>query len=102
MTVHRRGVSQLTPLALQVLTLANSTALGPNSTTMTADALHFSVETNHVRLRVDAAPTLSTGVILQKDYDYWDWGYNGTSLFKFQRTTGTAKVSIQPYKYTVE
>jgi len=91
------------PLALQVITLSNSTALGPNSTTQTAHALHCSVETNDVRYRSDGTdPALTTGVLLQYDYDYWFWGYNGTSLLKFQRSTGTAKVTIQPYQYEAE
>lgn len=102
MATLRRGVAHMTPLALQVITLANSTAVGVNSTTKTADVLHYSVETNDVRLRIDAAPTLSTGVLLQSDFDYWDWVYNGTANYKFQRSTGTAKVIIQPYNYTVE
>jgi len=103
MSVLRRGVSAMQPLALQVITLSNSTAVGPNSTSQTAHALHLSVETNNIRYRSDGtSPALTTGVLLQANYDYWFWGYNGTSLLKFQRSTGTAKVTIQPYKYDAE
>jgi len=98
--VQRRAWSTLKPLALQVVTLANSTAVGPNSTARGADVLHFSVETNDIRYRSDGTdPALTTGVLIKKDFDYWMLNYNGTSDLAFQRTTGSAKVSIQPYQY---
>jgi hypothetical protein len=103
MSVLRRGWSALSPLALQTITLANSTALGVNSTTRGAHVLHFSVETNDVRYRSDGTnPALTTGVLLKKDMDYWFLNYNGTSRLIFQRSTGTCKVTIQPYQYAAE
>ena len=87
------------PLALQTMALENSTAGTPNSTTRTADVLHFSVETNDVRYSMNGDAALTTGVLLQKDMDYWLDGYNGTAALSFQRSTGAAAVIIQPYKY---
>jgi len=101
MSVLKRGWGALSPLALQTVSLTNSTAIAVNSTTRTADVLHFSVETNDIRYRADGtAPALTTGVLLQKDMDYWFLNYNRTSQLKFQRSTGSAKVYIQPYQYT--
>ena len=91
----------LIPQAFQTDSLSNSTAVAINSTVRAAevDTLHFSVETNDVRYRVDGTdPTLTTGVLLQKDNDYWFYGYDNTANFKFQRTTGTALVQIMGYK----
>lgn len=98
--VNRMG--DLIPAAFQTSSLANSTAVAINSTVRNAGAcvLDVSVETNNVRYRADAtAPTLTTGVLLQKDDTYRFYGYNGTSLFRFQRQTGTAKISIMAYRY---
>ena len=103
MTASRKGWADLTPLALQVITCSNSTAQAVNSTTRGAKVLHLSVETNDVRYRMDADPTITTGVLYQKDFDYWMLNYNGTSKLKFQRAAGgTAKISIQPYKYSAD
>jgi hypothetical protein len=86
------------PLGGQVLTLSNSTAGTLNSTCQNARAILFSVETNDVRIRLDhTRPTLTTGVLFAKDNTYWLDFYNGTGL-SFQRSTGTAKVSIQAFK----
>lgn len=88
-----------TSLGFQVLTLSNSTAAGLNSTCAKARAIIFTVETNPVRLRMDGvAPTRNTGILFNTTGGpyYIDW-YNGTGL-KFQRTTGTSKVSIQALK----
>src|SRR5512145_915069 len=91
--------SALAPVGFQVMSLSNSTAIAINSTCRASTALLFSVETNDVRMRTDAtAPTLSTGVLYPTGGPYWILGYNGTSLMKFQRSTGTAKVSIMAYK----
>ena len=101
MTAPRGLFGQLVPVAFQTSSLTNSTAVALNSTIRTgkASVLHVSVETNSVRYRCDAtAPTLTTGVLLASGGDYWFWGYNRTSLFKFQRSTGTAKISIMAYK----
>lgn len=103
MSVVRRGWSALEPLAIQTISLANSTAIGVNSTTQGAHVIHFSVETNDIRYRSDGTdPALTTGVLLQKDLDYWFLNYNGTSQLAFQRSTGSAKVTIQPYRYDAE
>ena len=99
----RRAWTAANPLALQTISLSNSTAIAVNSTTRGAHVLHISVETNDVRYRADGtAPALTTGVLLQKDVDYWFINYDGTSQLKFQRSTGTAKVFIQPYQYVNE
>lgn len=85
-------------LGFQTLTLSNSTAAGLNSTCRMARALLFSVETNSVRMRMDGTkPTRNTGVLLTTGAPYYIDFYNGTGL-SFQRTTGTAKVSIQALK----
>ena len=103
MSVLRRGWSALTPLTLQTVSLTNSTAVAVNSTTQGAHVLHLSVETNDVRYRSDGTdPALTTGVLLQKDLDYWFLNYNGTSQFKFQRSTGSATIHVQPYQYDAE
>jgi hypothetical protein len=93
----------LVPVAFQVITLSNSTAVAVNSTVRGAKAsvLDISVETNACRMRADGSnPTLTTGVVIPKDQAPFRFsGYNRTSLLKFQRTTGTSKVSIMAYKY---
>lgn len=101
MSVPVIGIKNLNPVTFQVITCSNSTAQSLNSTVRaSANVLHLSVETNDVRYRADGtAPTLTTGVILQSDYDYWWWGYNQTTVLKFQRATGTSKVSVMAYKY---
>ena len=88
-------------LGFQTLTLSNSTAQGLNSTCRKARAFILSVETNSVRMRMDGTkPTLNTGVLLTASGGpYYVDFYNGTGL-AFQRSTGTAKVSIQAFKNT--
>ncbi len=91
----------MTCLGLQTISLANSTALGLNSTCSPGKLFHFSVETNSVRLRTDGtAPTLNTGILLATG-EHWLFDMKGSTL-KFQRQTGTAKVSIECYKYVGE
>ena len=90
------------PVAFQSMSLADSTAIAVDSTVRAAGAhlLVISVETQPVRMRADGAdPTLTTGVVYQKDILYEFPGYNGSSDMAFQRTTGTAEVSIMAYKY---
>ena len=99
MPARRTATHGRIPLSLQTLSLTNSTAGTPNSTTRGADVLHFSVETNDIRYSMNGDAALSTGVLLQKDMDYWLDGYNGTAALTFQRSTGEASVIIQPYKY---
>ena len=93
----------LIPVGFQTMTLSNSTALAVNSTVAgphkEARVLDLSVETNAIRLRADGvAPTRTTGVLLATGY-YRLEGFNAaTSVLKFQRSTGTSKVSIQSWK----
>lgn len=90
----------LVPVAFQEMTLSNSTAVSLNSTVQAqASVLDVSVETNDVRYRMDGTdPTLTTGILLSTgNGPYRFEGYNGAPL-AFQRTTGTAKVSVQAYK----
>lgn len=93
-------INQARPsLGFQVMSLANSTAGTLNSTCVKARAIIVSVETNDIRLRMDGTkPTLSTGVLLTtSNGPYYLDNLNGTGI-AFQRTTGTAKVSIQALK----
>jgi hypothetical protein len=101
MATDRIGLDGLIPLGFQKITLANSTAVGLNGTArIGAHVLDISVETQPARYRADGTdPTLTTGVILQKDTYIRLHGFNGTSVLKFQRTTGTVIVSVQSYKY---
>ena len=99
MARQRVAMSALIPVGLQTMSLANSTAIAINTTCRAASTLVFSVETNSVRMSASAtAPTLNTGVLFAAGGPYVLDGYNGTSLMKFQRTTGTAKVSIMSYR----
>ena len=85
----------------QTGSLANSTALALNSTTLLGKVFHISVETNSLRYRADGtAPTLTTGVLLATGV-HWLYDVSASGI-KFQRSTGTAKVSIQAYKYKGE
>lgn len=90
------------PVAFQTASLANSTAVAVNSTVRAAkpSRLVVSVETQSVRFRDDGTnPTLTTGVLLTAaNSPYVFEGYNRTSALKFQRSTGTAKISIAAYK----
>ena len=90
----------LVPTAFQTMSLSNSTAVAVNSTVRNAlsSILHISVETNAARYRADSTnPSLTTGILLPVG-NYWIYGYNRTSNLKFQRQTGTCKVSIMAYK----
>ena len=96
------GLMGMIPGGFQAMTLSNSTALSINSTARAdASCFIFSVETNDVRMRADGtAPTKTTGVLFGSASGgpyIIDW--NGTSAVKFQRTTGTAKVSIQGWRW---
>jgi len=89
----------LIPLHFEVISLTDSTAIALSTTAQgAASVLDISVETQPVRYRADGTdPTLSTGVILEKDVNHRWHGFNGTSVLKFQRTTGTATVSVQSW-----
>jgi hypothetical protein len=89
-------------LGFQTISLANSTALGLNTTCIGAKVVHFSVETQNIRYRLDGvAPAKSTGILLTSGSAYWIFDINGSNL-KFQRQTGTAKVSLMAWKYVGE
>lgn len=91
----------LVSAGFQMISLANSTALGLNSTCQAGHWFHISVETNTVRYRSDGSvPALTTGVLLATG-DHWLSNVPGTAL-KFPRTTGTCKLSVQAYKYVGE
>jgi hypothetical protein len=101
MSARRTALAGLIPVAFQSISLANSTAIGLNSTVRaTADVLDISVETADVRYRADGTdPTLTTGVLIQSDtWQRWQ-GFNKTSALKFQRSTGTALVSVMAWRH---
>ena len=86
----------------QTLSLSNSTASGLNTTCIVGKFFHLSVETNDCRYRADGtSPALTTGVLLKKDLEHWLMDIPGSTL-KFQRATGTTKISIMSYKYKGE
>lgn len=102
MASDRVALRGLIPVAFQTITLSNSTAVGLNSTIRNGPTHYFvfSIETNDVRMRADGTdPTLTTGVLYQSDNVYDFPGFNGTAALKFQRTTGTAKVSVMAFKH---
>jgi hypothetical protein len=88
----------------QTISLANSTALGLNTTCIVGHFFHLSVETNSCRYRADGTnPALTTGVLLATG-EHWlmDLATATAASLKFQRTTGTSKVSVMAYKYVGE
>lgn len=98
----RNTPAGMVALGFQTISLANSTALGLNTTCIGGKFFHLSVETNDCRYRSDGSnPALTTGVLLKKDTEHWIFDVPGSTL-KFQRTTGTSKVSILSYKYKGE
>ena len=101
MSVTRTRLAGLIPVAFQTISLSNSTAQALNSTIRAAaSVLDISVETNKARYRADGtAPTLTTGVVLQVDTTYRWEGFNGTASLKFQRSTGTTKLSVMAYRH---
>lgn len=81
----------------QTITLSNSTASGLNTTCKLGTWFHLSVETNSVRYRDDgSSPALTTGILLETGL-HWLPNIDGANL-KFQRQTGTCKVSVQAFK----
>ena len=98
MSIHRFTPVGMTPAGFQTISLTNSTAVSLNSTIKACTIIQFSVETNQVRYRCDGTlATKNTGVLLDTGVYQFD-GLNGTSVFSFQRSTGTAKVSVMGYK----
>ena len=90
----------LVSAGFQVIELADSTAIGLNSTTILSSVLDLSVETNDARYRADGVdPALSTGVVLKQGVTYRFEGLGGMAGLKFQRTTGTCDISVQAYKH---
>lgn len=87
----------LVPLAIQTISLSNSTAVALNSTSQTAHLFDISVETQAARMRCDGSnPALTTGVLIATG-TYKSWQLPAAA--KFQRSTGTCKITIQPYKW---
>jgi len=100
MAPDRIRLAGLIPHATQVIALSDSTALGVNSTVQEARVLRISIETNNVRYRDDGTdPALTTGIVLWSGQTYAFDGFNGTGDLKFQRTTGSATVTIAAYKH---
>lgn len=101
MTARTILLASLIPVGFQSISLTNSTAVSVNSTCQVAHVLDISVETNAVRFRADgSSPTLNTGVVIPKDLAPFRFqGYNGTSQLEFQRSTGSATVSIMAYRH---
>lgn len=100
--VDRIMLAGLIPTAFQKITLADSTAVGLNSTirVLGGSVLRVSVETQDARFREDGTdPTLTTGVSLFSGVTYLWEGFNGTSALKFQRSTGTCTLNVQSYKH---
>lgn len=101
MAPRRTVPGLLRPVAFQTASLSNSTAVAVNSTVRAAlpSMLLLSVETNSVRLRADGtAPTLNTGVLFTAaNSPYW-LPFDRTSQMKFQRLTGTCKISLMAFK----
>jgi len=100
MSYTRVAPAGLIPVGLQKMTLANSTAIAVNSTIRTARILYISVKTEAARMRDDGTdPALETGLRLPANLlPFVHDGYNGTSVLKFQRTTGTSVVTVLGYK----
>lgn len=99
MANRRTRPAGLVAVEFETISLTNSTAVGFNSTSKYGCVFHLSVETNDVRYRADGTdPALTTGVLLQKDADYW-WYDPDPSDLKFQRSTGSASVAVMAYKY---
>jgi hypothetical protein len=100
MTPKRIAPAGLISVGFQTITLSNSTAQALNSTCRLASVIDFSVETNDARMRADGTnPTLTTGVLYKKDLTYRFEGNPNSANFKFQRTTGTSKISVQAWRY---
>jgi len=86
----------------ETISLSDSTALALNTTTALGKVFCLSVETNDIRWRADStSPTVNTGVVFKKDTHHWIYDIAGSQL-TFQRSTGTAAVSVQAWKYKGE
>lgn len=102
MAARRQMLAGLIPVGFQKITLANSTALGLNSTVrIGAHVFDVSVETNDARYRFDStAASLTTGVLLPAANVYRWEGVSPSQIanLTFQRSTGTCVLNIQSYK----
>ena len=97
---QRIMIAGLVSVGFQEITLADSTAIGLDSTTLPSSLLDISIETNSARFRADGTdPTLTTGVLLPQNSIYRFEGVGGLSALKFQRSTGSCVVSIQAWKH---
>ena len=97
---QRIMMAGLVSAGFQVMSLSNSTAVGLNSTTLLSSVLYVSVETNNARYRADGTdPEMTTGVLVVTGVVYRFEGIGGIANLKFQRSTGTSKVSLQAYKH---
>lgn len=101
MAQPRVGLAGLIPVTngTQVISCSNSTAQAINSTVATSHVVDASVETNDVRYWAASAPTLSTGILLQKDQVYRISGITVDWNLQFQRSTGTALVHVIGYRH---
>jgi len=99
MSFRRTSPAGLVSVGFQTISCANSTALGLNTTCQGGRIFHVSVETQNGRYRADGvAPALTTGVLLlTTNSPYWLEGIDPSKI-KFQRATGTLKVSVMAYK----
>jgi hypothetical protein len=96
MAYKRTAPAGLIPVGFQTISLSNSTAVGLNSTLGVSTFLRISVETQAARFRDDGTdPALTTGVLLGTGFYEFP---NNTADLKFQRSTGTSKISIAGYR----
>ena len=104
MSYGRTALAGLIPTNFETISLTNSTASSFNSTTRTyAKYIVFSIETNSVRMRADGTdPTLTTGVLFPTTGVHTIASFNGTSDYKFQRSTGSATMSVMGFTYPGE
>ncbi len=92
----------LVSAGFQVISLANSTASGLNTTCIQGKAFLISVETKAARIRLDGSnPALTTGVLLNTTNSPYFLNVPGSAV-KLQRSTGTSKVSVQAFKHKGE
>src|SRR5574342_126080 len=91
-------------VGFQVISQANSTAQGLNTTCVAGKVFHVSVETQSARYRAaSTAPTTNTGVLLATGSSpHWLLDVPATNLKFFRAAGGTSKISIMAYKYKGE
>lgn len=101
MAYSRNVPAGLIAVGFQTISCANSTAIALTSTAAkNATCMLLSVETNNARVRMDGtAPALTTGVLLLQDIYYFDALPTPATTVKFQRQTGTSKISVQLFRH---